>query len=183
MANWITSNHNFPCDDKLISHWRKRKRLPTPNADLFPLPKPPNLFDISEVDEWCRRYLKSGIQIELFAKERIDRAQARIKEVEAENAERENSSKFCETATAENFLSAAYIQDCHLIDKLIEDRDGIRRLVQETGTAMGLTPEQLADMDARLVPVLKAANDALKNQFNDGTATLVGRAVEAKKQT
>ena len=156
--------------------------MPSGGTEFFPPPFQANRYKIVAVDEWCRRNLKAGGEQELFAKDRKDLAEARIKEVEARNAERRESSLYCETAMAENFITAAYIQDCHLIDKLVEDRDGVRRLVQEQAAAMGLTPGQVAELDMRLVPVLKAANDHLKDQFRNGTAAVVGRAVEAKKQ-
>lgn len=156
--------------------------MPPGVTEFFPAPESAQRYLIKKVDAWCKRNLKAGGQQELFAKDRRDLAEARIAEVEARNAERQESDIYCETATAENFITAAYIQDCQLIDKLVEDKDGLRRLVQEQGAGMGLTLEQLAELDARLVPVLKAANDALKDQFQNGTAAVVGRAVEAKKQ-
>ena len=182
VASWINTKHQFKCDSRSISFWQRGQRLPSGGTEFFPPPFQANRYKIVAVDEWCRRNLKAGGEQELFAKDRKDLAEARIKEVEARNAERQESDLYCETATAENFITAAYIQDCHLVDKLIEDRDGVRRLVQEQGAGMGLTPQQLTELDARLVPALKAMNDHLKDQFQNGTAAVVGRAVDAKKQ-
>ena len=157
--------------------------MPAGVTEFFPPPHHAQRYKIKEVDAWCRRNLKPGGQQELFAKDRRDLAEARIKEVEARNAERRESDLYCETATADSFITAANIQNRQILDKLIEDKDGIRRLVQEQGAAMGLTPAQLAELDARLLPALQAANDALAAQFENGSAAVVGRAVEAKKIT
>ena len=59
------------------------------------------------------------------------------------------------------------MQDAGKMDRLIEDRDGLRKIVQIQGMACGISSDLLSELDSRLEDEFAKANDKMKMEYED----------------
>jgi hypothetical protein len=137
---------------------------------------------------WEEHKVKQEQQGSLFQRATAADLEKKIHEerrarIEADEAERSASNRWMPTSLIENFIEGAWTWVGMKLDKLIEDKRGLRRLAAESGAALGLSPEQLAQLDARLAAALPAANDQFKNECAGHMDELVRQlAAERKEQ-
>ena len=101
--------------------------------------------------------------------------------IEADEAERAASNRWLPTALVENFIEGAWTWVGMQLDKLIEDKRGLRRTVAEAGAAIGLTTEQRAQLDARLADALPPANDQFKKECAGHMDELIRQLADERK--
>lgn len=107
---------------------------------------------------------------------------ARRAKIEADEAERAASNRWMQTALVESFIEGGWTWVGMKLDKFIEDKRGLRRLVAEAGIAAGLLPEQLAQLDARLAAALPAANDQFKSECAAHMDELIGQLADERRE-
>ena len=137
---------------------------------------------------WEEHKVKQEQQGSLFQRATAADLEKKIHEerrarIEADEAERSASNRWMPTSLIENFIEGAWTWVGMKLDKLIEDKRGLRRLVAEAGTAIGLTKEQLAHLDGRLAAALPPANDQFKNECTSHMEELIRQlAAERREQ-
>ena len=181
------------CNKTDISRWQHMKFLPDGCTEQFPPSHDSGRNSKRKIDAWIVKYKKpSGTEQNLPGVDNTDyeREQKKLNFIRAQEEfkvwQQGNSNKFMETTSVEGFIDGFGTWIGMQQDKLIEDLNGVRKLVAAAVQAVfKATPEQLAMLDTRLVPKLAAANDAMKaaveNQGDDLFKQLVADRQEAIK--
>ena len=166
-AEFIRKTFQFPCTRKDVSDWMRGRRLPV-GASPFPLKTTDGHFKAIEVESWGKAYLpKVGSSNGNAGKDprQIKEAnEARISQLEADELERSLSNKWIQFAIVKNYVFGMAGRVCLFYDKMIEDSDGLRKIVRNTLEGF-VTPEQILVIDERLAIAFISANDDLKAEF------------------
>ena len=89
-----------------------------------------------------------------------------------------NSDKYLETVIAEGAMEGFFVWVSQKLDKLMEDKRGMRQLVQEAGAAVGISEDQLIAQDTLLAVSLPKANDAFKTDCVSQRAEMLKQIME-----
>ena len=104
-----------------------------------------------------------------------ERAKVRKMKASADQAEIDRDNKkfkigkehgdYMRVSEAENAFAGFATRVRVEFDKLIEDENGLRRIVHEQGASCGISEEQLLALDKKLAVAFAFANDGLKEGF------------------
>ena len=168
-AERIIKIHKYPCNKDDIFKWRTGKRRPPVGEEKFPLGDAAGKNTDAQVDEWARKSLPTGgvngvVADQRDSRQRIEDANARKAEREADEYEKATDGNWGRIASMKSFAIglAAIIGGAN--DKLIEDRDGVRKFVREAAARCGASEEFILRQDAELETDLRNANDKSKAQ-------------------
>lgn len=190
VAQWIRNNFNgVVCNHSDIARWMKGEYLPHGCTENFPAYEAAGRYKAAAVRAWVEKYLvkhTNGQELPLDTdyrrlQEKLDYERA----LDETNLWRQSTShKFMETALVLGFIEGFGTWIGLQQDRLIEEANGVRRLVAEAvGAVFGASPEQLAQLDARLSPALAAANDAMKTATAQHGDELVKQLVQERKES
>lgn len=194
VANWIRNNYagrlaRIPSHTD-ISNWTKGEYLPHGCRENFTASDANNSrYKTAQVTGWVEKYLvkhEAGQDLPLTldyrqAQEKLNYERSREEYLLWQQS---TSNKFMETAIVAAFMEGFGTWLGLQVDRLIEDHQGVRRLVAAAArNVFAATPEQLALLDSQLAPELAAANDALKIEAGAHQEDLLRQLVDARKES
>jgi hypothetical protein len=99
---------------------------------------------------------------EKAARQRIAREREEVELAEIKRRQQFQTGEVIPLATAKSVITGCASQVAGFYDRLIEDRNGVRKIVGDAGTRIGILPELLSRLDFELASDLQKANDSVK---------------------
>jgi len=137
VAAVIAQLFRVDCRKQYVSDWRRGERLPT-GVPVFPPPDPKsNRYKASEFLPWYERYILKrmngdGVTRDLSMNLVEERDRAELEEIQHARFLRERElGNYVAVSAVEQYIEGMSGRETAEVDKLIEDRNGLRRVVRE----------------------------------------------------
>lgn len=179
VARAIAVYFNVDVRPGTVRAWKAGLRLPK-DAPPFPVPCPEShQYKAVHFIPWYKDHLmdankKHRSDMLLSSELAQEEDKNRIEEIRHDRWKRDREQgKYIAIDQVKACVLGLSMQDAGKMDRLIEDRDGLRKIVQIQGMACGISSDLLSELDSRLEDEFAKANDKIKSEYEDSYREMV----------
>jgi hypothetical protein len=116
------------------------------------------------------------------ARQRIARERDEMELAQTKRREQFQKGETISVAVVKGYIAGIGAKIAGFYDRIIEDRDGLRRIVHEAGLKLGIAGETLHLLDSALAKEFVTANDGVKAEFRMAQADARKRMEELQRE-